>query len=249
MTFTCTSCGADVDINNPTCPKCLYQGNPGGAMPITAPISVHRVKSQVPLVIGIVIDRTASSKPYADGIHLILKLIFEEVTAKVNDVRVSIITYGDLELNEDTITLVDGVSPDAALDAAQNIVFFGGGDPPESHCDALKYALNNISWAADKSAGKNAIIALSTADTKPTQCGTTPAQIGKKMADKNILFFAAVEPFPFHQEIISTSNGYLFPISNSPSPEEISKVSSELGKTLSSIGNTGLKTEPMAPIN
>ncbi len=122
----CPSCFAEADSDKGWCDGCGLQFT-GASTPTIPTTPVRRPKSQAELGLAFLIDRTGSSKQFATGIQLFLKLILEAIVSKVRSTKVSVLTYGDLDEGQDMVLLMDRGSPDQALNDAKGIAFSRGG--------------------------------------------------------------------------------------------------------------------------
>ncbi len=246
MNTNCPTCGQEVPETENLCSSCGFQFATSTSSNIGTSPKVQRPKSHVKLVLAFLVDRTGSSKQFSSGILSMMKGIVQELKAKINTIQTSIITYGDEDEGQMPILLTDNATVDQALQDAEMIDFNGGGDPSESHLCGLEYALKTINWEPKSRMTCNVVVWFSTADTKPTSSGRSPQDLGQEIDDKKILHYSICEPQPFHYDITSEGGGLIFPISNTPDSADISKITDQVAKSISSSVKDH-KTKPMPP--
>jgi hypothetical protein len=191
-------------------------------------------------------DKTASSKAFEKGIRTMYAMILEPLVSRVASVKVSHLLYGDLDCNEPMVLLTNGGDVRRALEDSQKIVFEGGGDPPETHLDAFERLIRIVPWNPDRRRARGVVLGFCTANTKPARSGITAAQLGTEMQNRGILLYMVAEPFPWAQGMVEAANGFLFPITNSPDPAELKRISGEIAASIPLASSPG-GTTPMRP--
>lgn len=250
MIQNCPSCQTAVDAACAACPKCGWRF----ATAVTPPPGptfrpAARPKIQCDVDIGMTVDRTGSSEPFRDGIPRTAEIILSQVSAKARSVRCWVASHGDLDEGQDFILHTDGGAVDQAVQDMKRIAFGGGGDPPEHHLDAVEELLNRVPWSADPTRARGAILAFTTAETKPARSGVAAAELGKRIAGRGLLLYLVGEPTPVLQSLVSGAGGLLFQISNSPDTTSLQRIAAQLSASIvASVarGSTQPLTVPIA---
>ncbi len=232
MSTECPSCRKELSQPRPAhCPYCGWRFEPkAGAPVLTKP--APRPKLPVDLVLAVDIDRTGSSSRFQEGIDRSLEQILPALEHKVASVKGFLWSHGDLDEGQQPVLLTDGAGAGQMLADAKTIVYDGGGDPPEHHCDAVENLLQNVPWAAQTRAGRGAIIGFMTAYSKPARSGRSAREIGEKVARKGILFYLICEPTPTLAELCEAAGGLMFRISNDPEPEQMQAIAAQVGASI-----------------
>lgn len=227
----CPSCHEE--ITDPSSDVCQYCGlklnisNHQNSIPQVKPAG--RTKLPETLDFVALIDRTGSSRAYAQGIPLTHEKILNSVKNIVVDVKCSTASYGDKDEGMPYVLHSDGVDTATAINDVKQIVFEGGGVPHEHHLDGIEETVNLIPWQQDHSKGRGVLIVFSTADTKPATSGITAAELGKKIKDKKILLYLVTDGlYPYVHDLLKEANAFHMPISNSPDPEELNDLANRL---------------------
>jgi hypothetical protein len=203
-----------------------------------------RPKIPCEVALAVTVDRTGSSKAFEKGIPLTAELVLKQVSGKARAVKVYVQTHGDLDLGENMVLHTDGGTPEQALKDIGSIAFGGGGDPPEHHLDAVENLLKTVPWTADPSRGRGAILAFTTADSKPCKSGLSARQLGEEVRKRGILLYLVCEPSLTLNELCNAAGGMMFPITNSPDPVELQKIASQLAASIVATVASG-GTKPM----
>lgn len=243
MTVNCPSCLSATELLTAVCAKCGWVFKRPGVLP-TIPQPAVRPKIPCNVTLGMTIDRTGSSQAFSVGIPLTFEMILRQVAVKARSVTVGLQSHGDLDLGENMILLTDQGTPDQAIDDVRRIVYGGGGDCEEHHLDAIENLLRTVAWPADPGRGRGAIIAFTTAETKPCRSGMSAAALGAEIRQRGILLYLVSEPAPILQELIDAAAGILLPISNNPDPQALEKIASQLSASILATLSSG-STEPM----
>lgn len=232
MTY-CPSCQTEVDTSVDVCPSCGWRFNTTGAKPgPTLVRAATRPKIQTEVEVAWLHDRSASGSAWAAGAPVTAKIIADEVGAKARSQKWWVRSHSDEELGEMPVLHTDGGTPDQAVEDIKNIPHSGGGDPPETHLSAIEEALDAIPWTMDPTRARGALIAYINADSKPAKSGNSAAEIGRRIKDKGILLYLICEPTPTLQELATAAEGLVFQISNTPSPDELRQIGSQLSASI-----------------
>lgn len=246
---SCPSCQAAVNAASSACPQCGWNFNsaaPTTPGPTFRPAARPKIPCEVEL--AITVDRTGSSERFRDGIPRTAEIILSQVAAKACSVRCWVASHGDLDEGQDFILHTDGGDVDQAVQDMKSIAFGGGGDPPEHHLDAVEELLNRVPWSADPTRARGAILAFTTADTKPARSGVAAAELGKRIASRGLLLYLVGEPTPVLHSLVSGAGGLLFQISNSPDTASLQRIAAQLSASIvASVarGSTQPLTVPM----
>jgi hypothetical protein len=224
----CPSCQVQVEASAGVCPTCGWKFNVGGGKPgpsLVRPAARPKIQCEVEL--AATVDRTGSSKPFEVGIPLTFETIVRQVAAKARSVRCWVASHGDLDEGQDFVVHTNGGTPDQAVKDIKLIAYGGGGDPPEHHLDAVESLLNKIPWTANPARARGAILAFTTADSKPTRSGISARDLGAEIRRRGILLYLVSEPTPTLQDLVSAAEGLMFQITNSPDPVELQKIAAQ----------------------
>jgi hypothetical protein len=161
---------------------------------------------------------------FPEAVKKSLPLICNPVEAKARGLKVWLQTHGDRDEGQLEVLLTDaGTAAQAAADAA-TIVYEGGGDPQEHHLDAIETLLNRVPWNPNPAEARGALIAITTADSKPAQSGHSASEIGKAIKDKGVLLCLIGQPTPTLRELTKAAGGFFFEISNNPQVDEMRRI-------------------------
>lgn len=238
--MNCPSCQLELDPAVSVCPSCAYRID-GTSNPLTLlpQPPARRPKIQVEVDLAVTVDRTGSSKAFATGIPRTFELVVGQLAGKARTVKVWLQSHGDLDEGQEHILHTNGGTPDAAVADIQQIVFDGGGDPPEHHLDAIEALLDQLPWTADPLRARGAILAFMTADTKPARSGVSAAALGQAIRDNGVLLYLVCEPTPTLQELVTAAGGLLFPITNNPDPTELQVIAAQVAASITQAAATG----------
>lgn len=238
MTICCPSCQHEVDqALHPDCPSCGWAFSSSPQMTAIRPAG--RPKIQMEVELACTVDRTGSSKRFAEGIRKSVPLILDSVQAKARWVKVWMRTHGDEDCGQQSVLLTDGGTPSQAIQDLGSIVFEGGGDPPEHHLSGIEDLLDQTPWKGDPQHARGALIAFLTADTKPARSGKTPRQLGEEIRNRGILFYLVCEPYPQLDELCQAAGGLLFRITNDPQPADLQKIAGQIAASVVYAAATG----------
>jgi len=215
-------------------------------VPLTRPISVPRVpvmpaaRPKVPcdVQLCIEIDHTGSTQKFELGVPESLAIILKLISTKARRVTVWVIVHGDHDAGQQEEVLLDGGTPEQAIEAVKRIKYEGGGSipgpygDPEHHLDAVEFALGHVPWAVDRTSGRGCIILFSSSESHPARSGATPAQIGERVKEKGVLLYCVSEPTPMLREMCSAGGGLLFQITNTPDPTELQKIAAPVAASI-----------------
>jgi hypothetical protein len=203
-----------------------------------------RPKIQSDVELAATVDRTGSSEPFAVGIPLTYETIVKQVAAKARSVKCWVASHGDLDLSEPFVLHTDGGTPEQAIEDVKKITYGGGGDPPESHLDAVESLLNKVPWTANPARARGAILAFTTADSKPARSGISARDLGAEIKRRGVLLYLVCEATPTLQDLVNSAEGLMFQITNSPDPAELQKIAAQLAASIVATVASG-STVPM----
>jgi hypothetical protein len=195
------------------------------------------------------VDRTGSSEPFAVGIPLTYETIVQQVAAKARSVKCWVASHGDLDCGEPFVLHTDGGTPEQAIADIKKIVYGGGGDAEEHHLDAIESLLNKVPWTANPARARGAILAFTTADSKPTRSGISARDLGAEIRRRGILLYLVCESAPALQDLVKSAEGLMFQITNSPDPVELQRIAAQLAASIVATvasGDTVPMTVPVA---
>ena len=202
----CPSCQAEINDSADICPKCGWKFVSLGMKPgpsIVRPAARPKIQCEVDL--AATVDRTGSSQPFQTGIPMTYEMIVTQVAAKARSVKCWLASHGDLDEGQAFVLHTDAGTPDQAIADLKKVLYGGGGDPPEHHLDAIEALLNSVPWTADPARARGAILAFTTADSKPARSGVSAAVLGKKIKDRGLLLYFVFEPTATLHELASAA--------------------------------------------
>ena len=226
------------------CPACgTSQGRPA---PSPAPVFPGLVRPKLPLSVdlAITVDRTASSLQFQDGIPVVMESVLRGIEPLVTGMRVFLYTHGDLDEKQDTVLMTDGGSPDQALADLKQIRYEGGGDPKESHLDAIEHVAEGILRNATPGASRTALLAIMTADSKPCRSGRSASELGEWIRKQGIRLYTVCEPTPTLYQLVKSAGGLMFAISVTPNRSDFQIIAAQLTASITQPAPGG-KTIPM----
>ena len=243
MTIICPACQRATSTGAISCVACgwtFQHASSGPAVVRPAP----RPKIPCDVLLAATVDRTGSSKRFCEGIPTTFATICRQIDAKARSLTVCLQSHGDLDLDEEFVLHTDRGTSAQAIDDVRRISYGGGGDPPEHHLDAIEHLLRTTAWPADPTSGRGAILAFTTADTKPSRSGLSARDLGAEIRKREILLYLVSEPTPSLQELVSAASGIIFTITNDPDPTELQKISAQLAASIL-VTVASRSTEPM----
>jgi hypothetical protein len=229
----CPSCQSVVEMAADACPNCGWKFNKGGGK--AGPSLVRpavRPKLPCEVELAVTVDRTGSSGPFEVGIPKTYETIVGQLAAKTRSVRCWVASHGDLDCNEPFVLHTDGGSPEQAIADIKKIVYGGGGDPPEHHLDAIESLLNKVPWTANPARARGAILAFTTADSKPARSGISARDLGAEIRRRGLLLYLVCEPTPTLHDLVQAAQGLEFQITNSPDPAELQRIAAQLAASI-----------------
>lgn len=247
----CYSCQSEIpDPSQDTCLNCgwNFNSNQGGGTHIAAIVhkSAKRLKIKTNVDMAVTIDRTGSSEQFQKGIPATIQIIFDAVQAKASSLNIWIQSHGDEDYGEQPFLLTDAGTPKQAMKDITKIKYGGGGDPKETHLDAIEHLLDSIPWESDQNKSRGALIALMTADTKPAKSGISAKELGVKIRTQGILLYLICEPTYTFYELVNAAAGLMFQISNTPNPKELEQIGQQLAASIVACAGSG--TLPQAAL-
>ena len=240
----CPACQAQVAGADDCCPACGWKFNLELVEKTPMVKSVQRPKNQAEIDLGIAIDRTGSSLRFQQGILLTIRIVLDFLSAKASKVVCYLQSHGDLDEGMDMILHTDAGSPGQVVADLENIIFDGGGLPPEHHLDAIENLVKTVPWISDPGRARGAIIACMTADAKPARSGITARELGEEIKGLGILLYLLCEPTPTLVELVKAAQGMMFEITNNPDQSELQIVASQLAASITETVKSG-GTVPM----
>ena len=248
METYCPSCQTTIDLaTSDVCPGCGWKFNPAGASLTTIVKPAARPKIPVEVDLAATVDRTGSSEQFQAGIPMTYEIIVKQLAAKARSVRCWLQSHGDLDDGQDHVLHTDDGTPDQAVADIKTIKYGGGGDPPESHLDAIEHLTNMMPWTADPTRSRGAILAFLTADAKPTKSGISARELGEAIRRQGILFYLVCEPTPTLQELVNAAGGLMFEITNNPDPGDLQKIAGQLAASIVATVQGGDTVPMIAP--
>ncbi|HEY2136313.1 MAG TPA: hypothetical protein VGH49_10510, partial [Xanthobacteraceae bacterium] len=170
---------------------------PAGTLPALSDQVVLKSKRRVlPLGIdlAITIDGTGSSQAFAAGIPATVRLIGDEISKKVANMRVYLQKHGDLDYGEAPVMLTGRGMLDQAYAEVDCIRFGGGGDAEEHHLDGVETLFEAVPWQGRQLQSRGCIILFATADTKPLRSGASARELGERIRNAGVMLYAVCEP-------------------------------------------------------
>ncbi len=248
MTKSCPSCQAPVKKKANACSICGWKFEDPAQKTTVTINPATRPKIQVEIEQTFTIDRTASSKEFAEGIPATAEMILRHLETKTRSIKCRVQTHGDQDEGQMPMLEIDEATVDEALDAIRKVSYEGGGDPAEHHLDAIEHLFDTTPWTLDPSKSRGAIVAFLTADSKPATTGSSPTEIGKKIKDQGVLLYLVCQPSPSLKELVDAADGLMFEITNHPDPQELHKIASQLASSIVSTVGSGATT-PLKPVS
>lgn len=232
--MNCPSCQQPLpDPMASACPTCACRISPRATKPVllTQP-PARRPKLQVGVHLAVTVDRTGSSGAFATGIPRTFELICSHLTAKARNLTVFLQSHGDEDEGQHPILHTNGGTVEAAAADLALVQYAGGGDAPEHHLDGIQNLLHTVPWPADPLRERGAILAFTTADSKPARSGAAAGAIGREIKARGILLYLVCEPTPTLQELATAAGGLVFPITNSPDPHELQLIAAQVAASI-----------------
>ena len=225
---TCTGCQKTVVLERDgRCPNCVTTTGPVGqvgAVPTFTVRPAARPKIMPIVELGITIDRTGSTATFEVGVKKALPLILDPINDKARDVRVWLQTHGDRDCGQDELLLTDGGTAAQAIADIESVVYEGGGDPPEHHLDAVETLHRRIPWNPNPTEARGALVAITTADSKPAHSGRSAGEIGETIKENRVALYLIGQQTPTLIELVEAAGGLFFEISNDPQVAEMRRV-------------------------
>ncbi len=233
MISSCPSCGTRVDATAiPTCPVCAWDfGTANAGRPTTVIQPAARPKLPVDVIVGLGIDVTGSSGPFADGIRGNVDALLRAIDAKAASLKTTVQTHGDEDDGQFPTLVADSASVAEATAAVQALHFDGGGDPPEHHLNAIEQLASTLPFAAG-GRQRGALVFFTTADSKPARSKRTPEQIGAELLKKQLIVCLVGEPGTQVERVGRACNAFMFPIDANPSPADMKRVAEQVAASI-----------------
>jgi len=242
MPKSCPSCQAQVKKNAKQCTVCGWDFDNKLQLQDKITLAATAPKVQVRLQSKTVLDCTASSNQYAEGIPKTIEMIFSQVEPRVREITCWLQTHGDQDEGQMPTLITDGGTVSQLIEDVKRVKYEGGGDPPEHHLDAIEHALDTTPWSLDPYSDRGVIIAFLTADSKPATSGHSAKQIGEKIKEAGILLYLVCEPTPTLNELAEAAEGIVFKITNNPDLQELEKIAAQLSASIVASVGSGATT-------
>ena len=236
----CPSCQQVAMDGSEVCEKCGWRFNSGGgatARTIVRPAARPKMPCEVELVLDV--DRTGSSNEFKSGIEKAVEIIAKGIAAKARKVTVTVVTHGDEDLDEHPVVHTVAGTPEQAVTDVKSITFAGGGDPEEHHLSGIEYAFTTTPWTQDPRKARGALVAFLTDDTKPLRSGKSARQLGEEIRSRGVLLYLVCQETPTLRELAEGAGGVIFSISNDPSREELTRISSQVAASITATVGAG----------
>ncbi len=246
MNKKCPSCQASVKKGTDTCNVCgwSFKDSSQKTNTIVRPAARPKIQAEIELAFGI--DRTGSSKQFANGIPITAELILKQLEAKARKITCRVQTHGDQDEGQMPILSIEDATVDQAIEEVKKITYEGGGDPAEHHLDAIEHLFDTTPWSLDPSQSRGAILSFLTADSKPATTGLSASEIGQKIKDQGILLYLVCQPTQSLHELVDAADGLLFEITNAPDPDDLQKIVGQLAASIVATVGSGA-TAPLKP--
>lgn len=249
----CPSCGTQADpAATPTCPVCGWAFAPASAAPSPPTIQpATRPKIPVEVILGLGIDITGSSQPFADGIRGNIDALLQAIEAKAASVRVTVQSHGDEDDRQQPTLVADGVPVVDAITAVKALIFDGGGDPAEHHLNAIEQLANTMTVVPGGGRQRGALVFFTTADSKPARSGKTATQIGADLRCRGLIVCMVGEAGTCIEAVASASQGFFFRIDANPNPDEMRRVAAQIAASIVATltkGTTRPMTQPLGTV-
>jgi hypothetical protein len=250
MKTTCPSCGpVSIPTGSGICPTC--------GLSLASPVLVTRTRIEpaarprrtpVELHLATTIDRTGSSRCFAEGIPKTFEAIVGRLAGRLGSIRCTCQSHGDMDPDQGgqmPTLLVQAGAAAEAIAAVRGVSYGGGGDPEEHHLDACRQLLETVPWSANRALSRGALLLFATADSKPLQSGESPETLGERFKRAGILVYLVIEGGPLLERFAASASGLILPISNDPAPKELERIAAQLVASITCSINQG-STVPLA---
>jgi hypothetical protein len=222
-----------------------------GTSPTPRPTTViqpaSRPKLPVDVILGIGIDITGSSGPFADGIRGNVEALLRAIEAKAASLKTTVQAHGDEDDGQFPTLVADAAPVAEAVAAVQALHFDGGGDPPEHHLNAIEQLASTLPVGAG-GRQRGALVLFTTADSKPARSGRTPEQIGAELQRKQLIVCLVGEPRTQLERVGHACGAFMFPINATPSPADMKRVAEQVAASIVASltkGSTRPLTQPL----
>lgn len=219
-------------------------GNAGDAGPTFG--GVPR-KLPTALTLVPVIDATASSFAFSQGIKTVCEEVAETLSQTMADFKLGMHITRDLEYDRDAnFSLGHDLTVHEFKSNLSRIVFEGGGDALETQFDAVQTAARAHPWNLSPTA-RRAIVLCSSSGSKPTRDGKDAAGLAAELNAMNIKVVVIAPNGVNLHELATATRGASLELTNSPSPADLQQVIKVLTRTLTQMAGSGGSTMVVPP--
>ena len=92
--------------------------------------------------------------------------------------------------------------------------------------------MDTVPWTNDPTSARGAILAFTTADSKPAGSGRTARELGEEIARRGLLLYMVAEHTSQLQQLVDAAGGLMFPISNDPDPANMQKIAARISASI-----------------
>lgn len=232
----------------PTCSKPVASGRDRDERHCKCSISqaatrrIAAVASRAPVRVQLTacVDATGSTGPFTEGVAATCAGIYGPVAAKAAQLRCTVFKAGDQDYAEPVVLLAEDVAPAEALAVLRKIEYSGGGDAAETHLLNFRDVLRTMPVAGPGE--RAAFVALTTSDSKPLPDGQAPKALGEEFKARDIIVCVVGDDCPRLKEFVQGADGFYFQLSNTPSPDELARISAKVAASISASLSSGRKT-------
>jgi hypothetical protein len=196
-----------------------------------------------------VIDATASSLAFSQGIKTVCGEVADALSQTMADLKLGLHISRDLEFDRDAnFSLGEDLTVDEFKSNLSRIAFEGGGDPLETQFDAVQTVLRTYPWNLIPTA-RRVIPLCSSSGSKPTRDGKDAAGLAAELNAMNIKVIVIAPNGVNLHELATATRGASLELTNNPSPADIQQVIKVLTRTLTQMAGSGGTTLAMPTNN
>lgn len=195
-----------------------------------------------------VIDATASSLAFSQGIQQVCGDVADSLSQTVADLKLGLHITRDLDFDRDAnFSLGEDLKLDEFKSNLARIVFEGGGDALETQFDAVQTVARTFPWNLVPTA-RRAIVLCSSSGSKLTRDGKDGAGLAQELNAMSIKVIVIAPPGVNLHELAAATRGASLELTNTPKLEDIEQVARMLTRTLTQVaGSAGNKTMVVPP--